>query len=623
MRVGDLAEVHFGHPDESSLYRGNASPAVAVSLLRGERGHTEHVLRSIDAQLPGIRADFPELDIQIADSQGRLIDLTVDNMLSSLRDAVIMTIAVLLLFLGNSRATLVTALSLPLTYLMTFIAMRFFGLEFNMVTLTAIIIAVGLLADDVVVVIENIEHRLRTLGESGLLAAARGTKEILLADTAGTVSTVIVLIPIMFIGGYVQTVLRPLTVSLSLALFCSLFVSVTIIPLASAFVLKPGARDPLAWLYRAVDWVIIDPVRHGFGALVSWGVRHRFLTLLCFAVLFAISARMMPVLGRELMPIMDSGVIRISYEAEPDTDYDAMARLAAEMDAAVGEVVPADWLISSSNVVGAEPAVKSFGAARRLQQGSLTLNLVDRFHRDLGQAQIEQRLRERILRIPGLISSSVSAFGATPLSSLRGSVDVMVSGPDPAVLDRLGKEVLARLETVGGLSALERTWRQGSTRWNLEVDDLLAKRFGLDRAMIAAQVGQAIGGVRAGELRIAGEDPIPVVARLAPEQRATRSDIERLELHSPSGARLPLANVAELKDESLPTAETHQALLPTLDIIGYRRDIDITHLQTKVDQALEDMVVPRGYRISQEGEIKQMKESFGRLGKSLLFGLAL
>ena len=161
-------------------------------------------------------------------------------MIDALRDAVIMAVLVILVFLGDTRAAF--------TYLLTFAAMWLVGYEFNMVTLTAVIIAVGMLVDDAIVVIENIERRIQELGESGITAAARGTSEVMLAVLSGTLSNFIVLLPIIFIGGYVQTVLRPLSVSLSIALIASLVVSITIIPLLTPWLLKPGARDPLGFL---------------------------------------------------------------------------------------------------------------------------------------------------------------------------------------------------------------------------------------------------------------------------------------------------------------------------------------------------------------------------------------
>ncbi len=161
VRLGDLGQVQWGTADPTSMYFGNDKPAIAVSLLRGDNGYSATVARAIDAALPQVRSEFPMLNIQRTDGQLRLINLTVDNMLGALRDAVIMTVFVILLFLADTRAAFVTALSLPFTYLLTFLVMKLIGYEFDMVSLTAVIIAVGLLADDAIVVIENIERRMR------------------------------------------------------------------------------------------------------------------------------------------------------------------------------------------------------------------------------------------------------------------------------------------------------------------------------------------------------------------------------------------------------------------------------------------------------------------------------
>jgi len=623
VRVGDLGDVYWGAADATSLYRGNGEPAVAVSLLRGERGHAREVIAAVERALPAVRELFPMLDITVADTQGRLIDLTVENMLSALRDAVIMTLVVILLFLGDSRAALVTSLSLPFTYLLTFAAMKGLGYEFNMVTLTAVIIAVGLLADDAIVVIENIERRIRETGETGIRAAAEGTREIFLADASGTVSTVIVLIPIMFIGGFVEKVLRPLTVTLSVALIASFVVSVTIIPLLAPALLRGGSRDPLGFLLRPFQARVVDPVRRGYVHLVDWGLKRPGRVLLVVLALFVVSARQLPLLGRELMPLMDTGILMVYFEAEPDTDAGPMAVLAQEVEEAIRAEIPGDWLLSMSTVVGSEAGVKSFGASRLLQRGQTTVNLVDRFQRDRSLSDVGAGVRRRLQRIPGLISANAAEFGATPVSSLRGTVDVMLSGPDPAVLDRLADEVMTRLHAVRGFSGIERTWQGRSRRLELEVAPLEARLFGLTAGDVVNQLARQVGGVPAGRVRVAGENPIPVWARLLPEQRTGAEDFGALTVTTRSGRQIPLAALADSKLVAAPTAETHEALQPTVDVIGYRRDIAVTHLHDRVVSALEGLGLPRGYRLSYEGEIKQMDESFARLGKSLALGLLL
>lgn len=623
IRIADVADVHWGVADATSLYRGNGQEAVAVSLLRSERGYAKTVITSINQHLAEVQAAFPNLNIQVADTQGRIIDLTVDNMMDSLRDAVIMTLIVILLFLGNSRAALIVALSLPLSYLLTFAILWWIGFEFNMVTLSGIIIAVGLLADDVVVVMENIERHMTELGEQGKIAAIKGPDEILLADTSGTISTILVLVPIMLIGGFVETVLRPLCVTLSVALFASLVVSVTLIPLLAPIVLKPGAADPLAWLLDPFSRYIMEPLKQGYLSLVSRALDHRLLVMLLFLVLFVISAAHMRLQGRELMPMMDTGVDKISFQASPDTDTDKMRQLAIQVEAAIKQEIPADWLLTLSTVIGAEPGVKSFGSQRLLQQGEITLNIVDRFHRNRSIYAINQGIRQRLLAIPGLISSNVMVFGATPLSSISANVDVMISGDDPEVLDKLAEQVMQKLKGVHGLTGMERSWQGYSQRINLAIDPAKARLYGLSPADVARQVAQAVNGVDSGRIRVTGEDFIPIWTRLLPAQRMDKESIRAINIHTLQGESIPLASIASPVLISAPTAETHQYLQPTIDIKAWRRNVAITALHDEVAASIADIALPHGYQIHYEGEIKQLSETFGRLVKALALSVVL
>lgn len=623
VRVGDLGNVSWGGADLNALYRGNNKPAVAVSLLRGEQGHAREIIADISKALPTIASHFPMLHIGIADTQGRMIDLTVDNMLGALRDAVIMTLLIILLFLGNTRASLITGLSLPFTYLLTFAIMKAIHFEFNMVTLTAVIIAVGLLADDAIIVIENIERHIRETGDSSIASAAKGTRDIFLAAASGTVSVIMVLVPIMFIGGYVQTVLRPLTVTLSIALAASLIVSVTIIPLLVPWFLRPGRRDPLYIVLHPVEVYVLDPLKKFYGRLVGWGLDHKALVLGGFFVIFIVSLVQMRILGRELMPLMDSGTFIINFEAPPDTDAPKMAQLAAQVETIVKISMEPKWLLSMSTVVGSEPGVKSFGAARVLQHGQTTVNIIDRFHRNKTIYAIEDEIRNKMRMMPGLIYADVDVFGATPLSSLRGTVDVMITGDDPVVLSKAADDLMERMKNVRGLTGLERSWQGSSRRINLNVNEEKARVYGLTAQEVAYQVAQSVGGIPGGNLRVTGENPVPVWVRIESTQRSDPEELAALQIRATSGQLVPLLTLASPQTVYAPTAETHQALLPTIDILGYRGNISITQLQDNILAAISDYRLPRGYTLSYEGEIKELNESFAGLIKSLLLGLAL
>jgi multidrug efflux pump subunit AcrB len=623
VRVGDLGQVGWGDADPSSLYRGNGQSAIAVSLLRGETGYAATVARAIDGQLVAVRAEFPMLDIVQADGQLRLIDLTVDNMLGALRDALIMTVLVILLFLADTRAAFITALSLPFTYLLTFVAMKLIGYEFDMITLTAVIVAVGLLADDAIVVIENIERRMREHGETGMTVAANGTQEVMLAVLSGTVANVVVLLPIVFIGDFVQTVLRPLAITLSIALAASFIVSITIIPLLTPWIIKPGARDPLRKPLLRFDTYVLRPLKHFYGAAVGWALDHPKWVLFVALMLTAVSLGQMPVVGRELMPLMDTGITQVSFEAQPDTDDAGMRQITRDADAAIRASVKPAWLISTSTVVGAEPQDKSFGAARTFQQGMVTVNLVDRFHRDETISQINRDIQRRVRAIPGVINANAVVYGATPLSSIRATVDLMVSGPDWEVLDRIAGDLEQRLQKVGGLTGFERNWHGDAKRLQIDVHTAKALGYGLTPAVIANQVAAQVDGVAGGSLRVPGENSVPVWVRLRADERSDAAAIAALNLTTPRGMIVPLAQVATVRAVYAPTAFTHQNLERTIDVIAYRRDIAVTALNDHVAVALKGLQLPRGYTLSDEGEIQEMNVAFVRLAQSLALGVVL
>lgn len=209
VHVRDVADVVTTVEERRSFFRGNGRPAIGINILRGEGDSVTGALSTLEKALPDIRIAFPDLVFEVADTQGELIKTSVSNLINALRDSVILTIAVIFLILARIRTTLLAAVSIPFTFFMTFAGMKLIGYELNIVTMTAVILAVGLLVDDAIVVIENIDRHTSEGDKSLAQASADGTREIFLADFAGTATTLAVLIPIMFVMGYSQKILRP------------------------------------------------------------------------------------------------------------------------------------------------------------------------------------------------------------------------------------------------------------------------------------------------------------------------------------------------------------------------------------------------------------------------------
>ncbi len=619
VHLGDVATIKTLYRQRQSLYRGNGKAAIGLNILRPEEGHVTTTIDAVERALPSIRARYPGISFQVADTQKSIISTSIDNMVVALRDAIIMTVGIIFLILANTRISILAAISIPFTYFLTFAGMYLFGYELNIVTLTAVIVAVGLLLDDAIVVIENVERHYHQLGKPIHKAVVEGLNEIVLADWAGTYTTVIVLIPIMFIGGYVQRILRQFTVVLAMALIGSYIVSVTVIPLFAPYLVKASSRRNLVERTVALfGRYVMDPLRDFFVRLVHTALKHRLLFILPVVALLVLSMKVvMPLAGRDLMPPMDTGIVKIAFEAAPGSSLSRTEAIAVEIESVLQGM---EGLRQISTTVGSESGVISFGTGRIPQQGLITAHFIDRFHRKETLWDIEREIRRRTGSIAGLRSLDVYDFGATPLSSIAAPVDVMIAGPDPRVLDRLADEVTERLRGVRGLTTVTRSWTFDKPEILMSVDLDKASLYGLGPVEISRELENAIKGGTASVLRVPGEDGYTIRVRYPERHRSSLDSIMATNIPSRLGP-VPLSELVTMIRTRTRTKFTRQDLEPTVDIYGYRATSAITHLQAGIEKALKGLRLPPGYRLSQEGEAKNMKEAGIRLAKAL--GLAV
>jgi multidrug efflux pump subunit AcrB len=570
-----------------------------------------------------LQRDYPNLKISVPDNQGDLIQLSVSNMQNALRDAIVMTVLVIFLFLADIPMMVLAAISIPFTYLLTFAVMWLLGYEFNIVTLTAVIVAVGMLLDDAIVVLENIERHYNSLGESVHDSAVGGTEEVMLAIFSGTYATLMVLLPIIFIGGYVQTVLRPMAVTLSIALLASYVVSITIIPLLAPSLLRAShgrKRNLVERTAKLFDTYIVSPMRDGYVGIVKSAIQRPWLFIPPAMIALVLSLRQLPVIGRDLMPPMDTGIIKISVQMYPNTSLGATSTAVMRMEQLI-KAHPEVTTISAT--IGTEPAVISFGSGRTAQQCDMTVHLTDRFHRQATIWQIENSIRKQLRSLPGVQYADVFDYGATPISTVWAPFDVMISGPDLSVLQTLGDQVATRLSTkVHGLTSVRLSWNLQSREFLFHLIPERAGQFGISPAILAAQIQGGLRGIPASTYRVAGQDGLPLWIQFPGTNRNNISDIMDYRVQTAYGA-IPLASFGTVSSEYAPTVITRQGLQRTIDVKGYRARTPITQLQSQIESALAPINLPKGYTISYEGEDKLMTSSFVRLMSALGLGVVL
>jgi multidrug efflux pump subunit AcrB len=620
----DVASLHMDTQERMSAFHGNGKPGIGINIQRSNSGFALPAIESVAKALPALERQYPGLAFAVADTQGELIHASVSNMVDALRDAIIMTVIIIFLFLADLRGMLLAGISIPFTYLITFSFMWIFGFQFDMVTLTGVILGVGMLLDDAIVVLENIERHYHKLGKPLEDATIGGTEEVMVAILSGTYATVAVLVPIIWIGGFVQTVLRPLSLTLTIALLASYVVSVTIIPIFAPFILRLGGRvERRAWelkLDHVVMGRVLHPIQEFFVRTLQFALKHKVVFILPAVMMLVLAGRVvMPLVGRDLMPPMDTGIFRVTFETYPNTSLQRTEDLLSRTEAALWKLPE---VTMTASTLGSEPGILSFGSGRNPQQAFITVHLVDRFHRKASLWDIEHKVLGEIQSLPGVRNPAVFDYGATPLSTIRSTVDLMITGPDPKVLDGLRQDVQNRLKKVGGLTSVVPTWTLDRTEYRFLPDRDRMAIYGLTADAVSAQISAQVKGMPATLFRIPGQDSFAVWVQAQGERRASDLGLATLPVLTPRGS-VPLSALGRIEQASVPTLHTRQNLQETVDVLGYRATDAVTHIEANVQKALEGLKLPPGYTISEEGEQKTMDEAFASLMAALVLGLIL
>ena len=626
VQLKQVAKVEWSYKDRLSAYHGNGHRAIGISILRSPNGYELPAIESVMNYLPELKKEFPQLNFEVADTQEWLIKLSNKNMIESLRDAIIFTLIVIFLFLANLRMLIVSFFSIPVTYLITIGLMWLFGFNFNIVTLTAVILALGMLTDDAVVVLENIERHYFELKKDIWQATIDGTKEVMLAVLSGTYTTVAMLIPIVFIGGYVQHILRPLSLTLIIALIVSYVVAITVIPIVAPYILKKTPEKN--WLERRIYNYFVVGVVYRLRELytsLSEPFLNSFLlksgaVLLGFLLFVLTMKNVIPVIGRDLMPPMDTGIVIVRAETDSNTSLDKTEKILTKLEKIVYST---SGVIRVSSTIGSEPGVLSFGSGKTPQQIEMKIQFIDRFHRSKTIWQIEDELREKFHTVPGLRYITVMDFGATPLSSIKATVDEMIYGKDPEILNQLGEQLLSLLNRVKGITDTSRSWYSDKKELIINVDQNRAALYGLTPLEIVSYIGGFVKGVPASSFVIPMENSLTIRVILPESERDFTDKLKNIPIPTEKGF-VPLSYFVKITAQNTQSRITRQDLFNTLDIYGYRSTAPTTFVQMQVNRLeKKHLKLPAGYGISHEGEIKQMKESFKRLIQSLLIGVVI
>ena len=625
VKLSDVAEVYFGHYENSAAYFGNGKEAIALSIQRSITADVIKTIDKVEAIITDFKEKYPNIDFEVSDTQKETIEQSTMNMFESLRDAIVMSTIVVFLFLASFRQILVVLVTIPLVYASTIALMWLVGIDFNVVTLTAIILALGLLLDDTVVVMENIERHYRELGKKIHAAVFDGTKEIMFADFSGTVTTMIALSPMLFIGGYPQTVFAPLVGTLLLALIASYIISIIAVPLLSLHIL--AIQHPLLLKVENGFHKVIgganDYIQNFFANIVRAITASKvlgFASLFVLIALFVTSVKfVMPTVGQELMPPMDTGGVNINITTDENLPIEKSEVLMKK----VNKIIKAQGeLLRISGSIGSEAGVLSIGSGSGIDHLKIVATYVDRHHRKEDIWQIAKALREEIARLKNVKYLEVTPYGATALASIRATVDAKLSASNIELLQDAGAKVKNALAHTKGVVSASTTWDADKVVYNLNIDEAEALHYGLKRSDIVTQLQLALRGAPVASFAKTNSMDYTVRVWLSKKQINHFETIMQMLIDTNKG-KIPLSKIATLTSDREPSLITREGLQYTLEVYGDREKAAVSHIMANFEEQLAEVKLPKGVELEQIGDIKQFKASAERMVGAIITAVIL
>jgi CzcA family heavy metal efflux pump len=604
VRLSDVAKIREGHEDPRLVVRSPSGPAAVVNVSRRIGGDVIALERGLKAAVAQLQTELPPgIHLTPVYDQAPLIAGATGAVRDAILVGAVLSALVLLLFLRDPRATLLAALVIPSSLLAACVVIRLFHGSLDLMSLGGMAIAVGLVIDDAVVVVEAI-HRELASGKTPREAAEAGVSLLAGPVISSTVTTVVVFAPLAFLAGVVGTFFAALSLALAAAVIASLVIALTVIPLLSAWLLKPGAHAPP------------DLAGERYGDWLGRALRRRRWMLggaLVFLAGGAVAARFVET---GFIPELDEGAYVFDYYTPIGTSLDEADALAGQID----------------DLLRADPDVETFtrrlGAelgpprATETSRGDIIVRLKPH-HRPIEELMEDQR-REMAARLPGVRIELIQLL-QDMLGDLEGNpepIELKLFGDDEATLRKEALKVADAIRDAPGLTDLYDGQVACSPERVVKIDPVKAGRSGLTTDAIATQLSAALLGAEASPLP-EQDRLVPVRVRWPDASRFEEHALDRVRIHTSAGAWVPLVELGRVEDGCAPSEITRENLRLMVPVTARLEGRDLGSAIAEVQSRLKGVTLPRGYSVEIGGQRLSQQESFRALGLALGAALAL
>lgn len=611
VRLSEVADVALGAEDERTELRSNGKAAVGIGVIRQSKANTLVVARGVKVELEKVRASLPEgMTLDLSYDQSVFVEESILEVYKALAIALGLVVLVIFLFLRSVRATIIPALAIPVSVLAAFIVLAALDYSVNVLTLLALVLAIGLVVDDAIVVLENIHRRIEE-GEPPLLAAVNGARQIAFAVIATTVVLVAVFVPISFLDGNVGRLFREFGIAVATAVIFSSFVALTLTPMLCSKILRPSSE---AGALNRWSGRMLDRLSDGYRAVLGLTLKLPLVMLATAVLVSAVAYFFYLALPQELAPREDRGVIFVSATAPEGASLDFTSRYVSEIEQRMMPIVERGD--AERVLVILAPG---FGRPGDVNRAFGIIRLKDWSERKVSQGQVIGEIFGRIGDVPGV---RAFAFGRPPLGQRfsQTPVQFVLGGPDYDTLEEWAQQIVQAAEANPNLLNVDTNYDQTLPELRVAIDRSRTADVGLRVSDIGLTLETLLGERRVTTFEQGGKQ-YDVILRAQKQDRASPDDLRNIYVRSDTGSLIPLDSVVSMREGATARELARTDRLRSITITaslspGYTLGEALGFLEAAAAERL-----PSTARISYAGESEEFKNSTSAL--FFTFGLAL
>lgn len=620
----DVASVRDSLKDLSLEEKINGETGLRMFVMKQSGANTVKVAREINKNLEELKKTLPpDISIDLIIDTSSFIKGSIKNLSETLMWAFFFVVLVVLFFLGRWRATFIIVLTIPISLIVSFVYLFITGNSINVISLTSLSIAIGMVVDDAIVVLENITRHIER-GSSPREAAIYATNEVWLSVIITTLVVVAVFFPLTMVGGMTGVMFNQLGWIVTITVVTSTLAAITLTPMLSSrmLVLREKKQKPGRFSWTAIVEPLLNSLDNWYEKMLRWALHHKLVIMLSSLAIFIFSMFLIKFVGTDFMPQTDESRITMAVELQTGTRVEETIKTTRKLEEMIRARYPEVTIMASSSGSDDEGSMFSLFSTTGSNIINIMMRLKDVDDRERTVWEIADDMRKQIASYPEIITANVATTGGGMGMGGSNTVDVEIYGYDFNTTNTVAEQVRNILNNMEGAADITVSRKNDKPELQVILDKEKIAMHGLNSATVSAMVRNRINGMTASRYKEEG-DEYEIRVRLAEQYRSSITDLEELSIVSPLGKKIKLKEIGRIEEYWGPPAIQHKRKERVVTIAAKPDKIALGELANRINTALKEVSVPQDVLIQVGGAYQDQQESFMDLGLLMVLSLLL